>query len=81
MQKTARRLALPLIAAAAIMGGATFAAAPANAQIYIGTGPGYHHHHDWRWRHHRWGGGHCRVVVRSFWRHGHRVVVRRRECF
>ena len=74
-----------LIAAAVIIGGWVVPSAPAQAQgIYLGVGPGWHGD-DWRWRHHHYwqdyGSANCRVVVRRFWRHGHRVIVRRRECF
>jgi hypothetical protein len=81
-----RSAGLCLVAVAAIVGGAAVAPTPVQAQgIYLGVGPGWHGD-DWRWRHHRrywrdYGSADCRVVVRRYWRHGERVVVRRRECF
>ena len=85
MKRFIRTAALGLVAALAVAGGTAVTSAPAQAQgIYIGAGPGWHGD-SWRWRHHRswgaYGAADCRVVVRRFWRHGHRVVVRRRECF
>jgi len=86
MRRFIRTAALGLIAAVAFAGGTALTSVAAQAQgIYIGAGPGWHGD-AWRWRHHRrylgaYGAADCRVVVRRFWRHGQRVVVRRRECF
>jgi hypothetical protein len=73
--------------AAAVLVGAMFVGgpAPANAYTAVWVGPGWHHGHHWRRHHHGWrhayGRGHCRVVVKHRWRHGHRIKIRKRVCW
>jgi hypothetical protein len=77
------------IAAAVLAAAALGSLASAQAEgVRVGVGPGgvyvgAGHHDGWRHRHYRetygWGGG-CRVVVRTHYRHGHRVTVRERVC-
>ena len=79
-----RKILLGIAAAAAL---AVTGAASAQG-VSVGVGPGgigvgVHEHRGWHegWHRRHWGPGGCRVVVRRFWRNGHPVVVRRRECF
>jgi hypothetical protein len=77
-----RLVAIGFVAAGLLGGSMAVSSTPARADgLSVDLSARYHYRHYYRYHHRFHHRRFCRITVRRGWRHGHRVVVRRRICF